>query len=66
MTYCEVEVLIYAILTSVLVGGEWTASRSGHFASSVTDPVTHWIGSWNRSGLGVEEKKNLIIAPARN
>jgi hypothetical protein len=43
-------------LTSALVAGEWSASRSGCFA-----PGTHWIGGWvhHRTGLG---KKIKILA----
>jgi hypothetical protein len=31
MVYRRVNVLIYILLTSVLVGGEWSASPPGHF-----------------------------------
>jgi hypothetical protein len=33
-----------AFLTSALHGGEWSASRPGHFAPWQTAPHTHWIG----------------------
>jgi hypothetical protein len=31
-------------LTSVLGGGEWSASRPGHFTPRQRAPGTHWIG----------------------
>jgi hypothetical protein len=31
-------------LTSVLDGGEWSASRPGRFTSRERAPATHWIG----------------------
>jgi hypothetical protein len=33
-------------LTSVLDGGEWSASRSSRFTSKERAPGTHWIGGW--------------------
>jgi hypothetical protein len=33
-------------LTSVLDGGEWSASRPGHFTLRERAPSTHWIGGW--------------------
>jgi hypothetical protein len=33
-------------LTSVLDGGEWSASRPGRFTPRVRAPGTHWIGGW--------------------
>jgi hypothetical protein len=33
-------------LTSALVGGEWSASRTDRFTSRERAPVTHWIGGW--------------------
>jgi hypothetical protein len=33
-------------LTSVLDGGEWSASRPGRFIPRERTPGTHWIGSW--------------------
>jgi hypothetical protein len=32
--------------TSVLDGGEWSASRPCRFTPRETAPVTHWIGGW--------------------
>jgi len=33
-------------LASALGGGEWSASRPGHFTSRERDPGTHSIGGW--------------------
>jgi hypothetical protein len=35
-----------AFLTSALVGGEWLASRPGHFTTGERAPGTQWIGGW--------------------
>jgi hypothetical protein len=48
-------------LTSVLVGGEWSASHSGRFTLRERAPSTHWIGGWmglSRSGHSAEEKNS--------
>jgi hypothetical protein len=52
-TYGGTHVQIQIFLTSALVGGEWSASRPGHFALG-----THWIGGWvdPRAGLDDLEK----------
>jgi hypothetical protein len=56
--YGGADVYIHIFLTSVLVGGEWSASRTGHFT-----PCTHWIGGWvSQSGQNGEEK---ILDPTR-
>jgi hypothetical protein len=41
------------ILTSVLDGVEWSASRPGRFIPRERAPSTHWIGGWvgPRAGL---------------
>jgi hypothetical protein len=33
-------------LTSALDGGEWSASRPGHFTPRERAPGTHWIRGW--------------------
>jgi hypothetical protein len=33
-------------LTSALDGGEWSASRPGHFTLRESASCTHWIGGW--------------------
>jgi hypothetical protein len=58
--YGGVAVQIHIFLTSTLVGGEWSASRPGHFIPGVRAPGTHWIGGLggpqSRSGSRGEEK----------
>jgi hypothetical protein len=44
-TYGEVDVQIHVFLTSELVGGEWSALRSGRFTSG------GWVGP--RTGMDV-------------
>jgi hypothetical protein len=44
--YRGVDVQIHIFLTSALVGGEWSASGTGHFTSGERIPYTHWIGDW--------------------
>jgi hypothetical protein len=60
-----VDVKIHIFLTSALAGGEWPASRLGHFTPEERAPGTHWIGGWmgtqNRSGRRGEEKINVCI-----
>jgi hypothetical protein len=60
--YWGVEVPLHAFLTSVLDGGEWSASRPGCFTPQGKSP---WYaldrrlgGSQNRSGRGGEEKNS--------
>jgi len=51
--YWGVEVYNHPSLTLALDGGEWSASRPGHFAPGVRAHGTHWIGDWvgPRAGL---------------
>jgi len=62
-TYGGVEVYLHVLLTSVLGGGEWSASRLGRFTSwgkSLRFPLVRTLGgpqSW--SGRDVEEKNIL-------
>jgi hypothetical protein len=60
MTYGGVDVYIHIFLTSVLVGGEWSATRPGRFI-----PGTHWIGGWvgPRAGLDDMEKRKFLTLP---
>jgi hypothetical protein len=52
-------------LTSALVGGEWSASRSGRFTARERTPGTHWIAGWvdPRAGLDDVEKIKFLILP---
>jgi hypothetical protein len=59
--YGGVDVWLHIFLTSVLAGGEWSASRPGRFTSA---PGTHWIGGWvdPSAGMdGVEKRKYLTL-----
>jgi hypothetical protein len=52
--------------TSVLDGGEWSASRSGRFTPRERALGTHWIGGWMdpRTGLdAVVKRKNSQLPP---
>jgi hypothetical protein len=55
--YEGVDVQICICLTSVLAGGEWSASRPGLFT-----PGTHRIGGWvdHRAGLDDVEKNKFL------
>jgi hypothetical protein len=48
----------YCCITSVLDGGEWLASRPGHFTRWEKALGAHWIESWvgSRAGLYGGEK----------
>jgi hypothetical protein len=52
-------------LTSVLAGGEWSASRTGRITPGEKAPGTHWIGGWvgPRAGLDDVEKRKFLILP---
>jgi hypothetical protein len=61
--YGGVDVEIHIFLTSDLVGGEWSASRSDRFTLGDRAPGTHWIGGWvdPRAGLHNMEKWKFLI-----
>jgi hypothetical protein len=70
-TYEGVNILIHVFFTSALFGGEWSASRSGRFASREKAPGTHWIGGWvgSRTGLNHVERRNCnpsVIQPVES
>jgi hypothetical protein len=46
-------------LTSVLDGGEWSASRPGRFTTRERAPYTPWLGVWvgSRTGLDAVDVK---------
>jgi hypothetical protein len=63
--YGGIDVQIHIFLTSALVGGEWSASRPGHFTPEETAPGTHSIGGWvdPRAGLNNVKKRKFLILP---
>jgi hypothetical protein len=58
--YGGVDVWIHGYFTSVLVGGEWSAARSGHFTAA-----SHWreAGVGPRGGLDDMEKWEFLPLP---
>jgi hypothetical protein len=56
---------IHFFLTSALVGGEWSTSRTGCCTPGERAPGTHWIGSWVDPGAGLDdlEKRKLLTLP---
>jgi hypothetical protein len=63
--YGGVEVWIHVFLTSALVGGEWSASRSCRFTPGETAPGTNCIGGWvgPLAGLDDVEKRKFLSVP---
>jgi hypothetical protein len=62
-THGGMNVSIHIFLTSVLVGGEWSASRPGHFTNGERAHLTIWMGGWfdHRAGLDMEKRKILTL-----
>jgi hypothetical protein len=59
--YWGLEIYLHAFLTLVLDGGEWSASRTGHFTprESPWYPLDRRFGGpSNRSGRGGKEKNS--------
>jgi hypothetical protein len=51
-------------LSSVVVGGEWSASCPGHFTPREISLCSHWMGGWvgiRVSPDAVEKEKNLSM-----
>jgi hypothetical protein len=63
--YGRVDVQTHLFLTSVLVGGEWSASCPGHFTTGERALGTHSIGGWvgRRTSLGDMEKRKFLLLP---
>jgi hypothetical protein len=58
------DVWIYMLFTSALLGDEWSASRPGSFTRGERAPITHWIGGLvdpMASLDGVEKRKFLTL-----
>jgi hypothetical protein len=66
--YRGMDVWIHIFLTLALAGGEWSASRPGHFIPEEGSPGTHWIGGWvdPRAGLDDLEKRIFLVIPGLN
>jgi hypothetical protein len=64
-TYGGVDIQIRDFLTSVLIGGEWSASRPGRFPPDERAPGTHWIGGWvdPRAGLDDVKRRKFLTPP---
>jgi hypothetical protein len=65
--YWGVDVQINIFLTSVLVGGEWSASRPSSFIPRKRTPRTHWIGKLGepQSRSGRRGEKNRVPTGTR-
>jgi hypothetical protein len=64
-TYEEVDVWIHIFLSQALVGGEWSASRSGRFTPGERASGTLWIGIWvgPRARLDDVKKRKFLTLP---
>jgi hypothetical protein len=63
-SYGGVDVQIHIFLTSALVRGECSASRSGRFIPRERAPGTHWIGGWVVPRVGLDDaKRKLLTVP---
>jgi hypothetical protein len=56
-TYGGVDVYIHVFLTSALVEGEWSASRSVRFIPGKASG-THWIGGWVGPTAGLDDMES--------
>jgi hypothetical protein len=63
--YWEVDVYVHIFFTSVVVGGEWSASRLFLFTPREGAPGTHWIEDRvdPRAGLDDVKKRYFLIQP---
>jgi hypothetical protein len=57
---------IHVFLTSVLVGGEWSALRPGRFTPQKEPPRTHCIGDWVGPRTGLEDVGRRKSCPYRD
>jgi hypothetical protein len=62
-TYGRADIQIHVFLTAALVGGEWSASRLGHFTPGERAPCTHWIGGWVSPKTGSDDVGRRKIVP---
>jgi hypothetical protein len=63
--YGGVDVHIHILLTSSLVGCEWSASFRGRFIQGERAPTANWLGGWvnHRAGLDDVEKRKFLALP---
>jgi hypothetical protein len=63
--YKGVDVYIHVFLTSALVGGEWSPSRTSRFTPRERTPSTHLIGGWvgPTTNLDNLEKRKFLTLP---
>jgi hypothetical protein len=63
--YGGVDVQVHIVLTSALVGGEWSVSRPCRFTPGEREHGTHWIGGWvdPRACLDNVEKRKFLTLP---
>jgi hypothetical protein len=59
--YGRAEIQFHLFLTSVLDGGEQSASRPGRFTPHRKSPSTHWIGGWVRPRANIDAVANRKI-----
>jgi hypothetical protein len=59
-TYGGVDVQIRISLTSVLVGGEWSSSRSGRFNPWEIASDIHWIRDLVGPTTGLDDMKKIL------
>jgi hypothetical protein len=56
-TYMLVDVWI---LTSALVGVEWSSSRPGCFTPGERVPGIHWLGGWVGPRIGLDDVEKVL------
>jgi hypothetical protein len=66
--YGGVNVWIHIFVTSALVGGEWSASRTYRFSLREEPPHSHCTGGWVdlRAGLDEVEKRQYLNLQVRS
>jgi hypothetical protein len=55
-----VDAYINIFLTSALVAGEWSASRSGRFTPVESASGTHWIGGWVGPTANLNDMQKIL------
>jgi hypothetical protein len=59
--YEGLDVQIQILLTSALVGGEWSASHPCPFTLGVRAHGTHWIGGWVGDSAVIASSPELCV-----